>query len=1522
LRGGDVRKKARENKLNPLWTTGISCQRFFVGRRFHRYFEVIWDGPVGTQENQAMPAAIETSDKIYSLYNTHEQAIIKHTEASNQVDMEAGEVNLWLDRVGWVYHLRSFKPPTLQKWLAEDVTPEEHCFSRMWDVAEDVMDRAREICAVSIVGRASLQEIERVDTTTEIPSKPFDNRLEPDTWVRYKGYYRTMFFIWARTLCLPAKGRPGYVVTPEQVSSYEAFSSSAAAIDKGDRGPGMLEQLALARRRFLQLVMSFFSTPFKTSEYESIVISSLAVLGHGGGAEDTSWLSAKVYTPILSGIIKITRMLVIMQSVVERNREVEEVGRARARSLFEIVRGKVHRFMTRIPPHPGVQTTVMDWILETRRYGMKVSFTTPADANILWDEDRVTFGTTQVRMPEISHLAASLISELRGHLGELTAAGDGGLSRLPIVPWEVVEDNHAEETLGYSFLADPRNASWKDAGNRWVINAIANNHALLHMWFQEQDSYVTYRSSAVDRFASRFEVFREKLWVAIHITAGQPARATELCSIRYKNTAQGGIRNIFIHRSYVDIVTSYHKNIRQMGEAKVIHRFLPRELGEVVVWYLWLVLPFWENVQAVLTGNTKISPYLWAEAVNVKDAPSTAKQKPSRSGSDSGSDCSGSDSGSDSGRDTSTTNICDGWLGEHVREADTRLIGARHTWNSDKCRRVLEKNSTRLIGVPLRINSWRHIAVAIANRYLNDSFQGAEDGEGEEYSLNADDSVWDLQAGHSTKIAGLVYARESGTLRSGTAVVRDAYFRISKQWHLFLGLGDGDDLRPPRAGIKKSLYQSEREREQARRFVLLQQSNPQLRLSAMFPNAAEPPCFRGQQLNAIRAILRGVDPVIYIERTGGGKSLAFMLPAYSSRGGTTVVIVPLLALATDMARRCSTVGLTSHVWQGSPGSPDPSIELVTPEAATTAAFRSYTRRLQYQYQLDRVVVDECHMLLHGSIEFRPCMAEVGTLLQEYGVQRVFLTATLPPKDVDEFKRNAQLSGWVAACEIRSRTTRPNIAYEVQRIPWRPGRKGGGTEEDNAAVAIIQAFCRKNPGSRSVIYPGSIQRVETLASVLQCPYYHAKLDKGSKEANLARWISNSGVIIATSAFGMGVDIPDIRLVIHSGLPFNMADFVQQSGRAGRDGLRARAIIVFQEPPPVQSRHPGSTKDKKRAGWVEQPYGEMEALVSCNGCRRVPLDLATDGHQRLGGCEEGEEECDYCSQGGGGEQDTAADLPIGGTGEPDNTASAEGSPRARGESAPGIATSCPSTPSTPGRVSPDDSNAANSITDNAPARNKHDELLCHYRYEHTKRLGKFQQHLVQTLRQKAGQQHDSFPEKLQQWDDSCVLCRVSRRTDIHHPPRECPYRGGKDALSAREAANWVQDSLFDGPRKPLQRYSCCFLCGVPQQICSMWQAVSGDSRSFRRSPSSSCQYRGLVALVFGTIWYLDKATVQGVIHELGGGHSLSTDSDAEMFLWLGRKIRWAGYETNNLCRVLYCLMEDIDEAVLEEEGVPAS
>ncbi|KAF4294542.1 hypothetical protein CNMCM8686_003244 [Aspergillus fumigatus] len=233
--------------------------------------------------------------------------------------------------------------------------------------------------------------------------------------------------------------------------------------------------------------------------------------------------------------------------------------------------------------------------------------------------------------------------------------------------------------------------------------------------------------------------------------------------------------------------------------------------------------------------------------------------------------------------------------------------------------------------------------------------------------------------------------------------------------------------------------------------------------------------FWGVQDPAMQAIQQGESPVVAVMPMGGGKSMLFMVPAFAAPGGTTIIMVPLVALQADMMWRCQELSISCIAWESQRPPDAASIILVTPESAART-------------------------------------------------QMVWLTATLPLSMEDELCQ--QIKHNQATITIyRAQTSRPNVAYWV----WRPLIPGVGR-------GLYQWI---KTGGKVIIYANIIGQVTAMARVLGCEvYYSEQLDKAGV---LVWFMGASPVIAATSALGMGVDIPNIRSIIHIGTPWTLLDY---------------------------------------------------------------------------------------------------------------------------------------------------------------------------------------------------------------------------------------------------------------------------------------------------------------------------------------------------------------------------------------------
>jgi superfamily II DNA helicase RecQ len=651
------------------------------------------------------------------------------------------------------------------------------------------------------------------------------------------------------------------------------------------------------------------------------------------------------------------------------------------------------------------------------------------------------------------------------------------------------------------------------------------------------------------------------------------------------------------------------------GLPRPVHRYLPPEVSELVVYYLWLVLPFRQELEAIALEREEQSPFLFSKDIK--------------------------------------------------------------NWTSDRFREALAQETALGIRVRLTISDYRHCAIAIA-RFIQEQLrkalqgpdsdsdsdsdsgdEGQDEGDGPDHdSYRPSALTWDHMAGHSTTVADSTYARLRTEAPGASASMRQRCREACLAWHQFLGLGRGRRSEKRRASDEPSdepsgepserpagSYESARRRQWKRL-----RSTPLLPALQKLMAHDGPAHFRGIQEQALRAIMDGESYVLVVMATGTGKSLLFMLPASVDGARTTVVVVPLLSLRQNLIERCTRLNISASKWesgQQNPSQQEPTkLVFVTPETALTKQFLLWLTDLHRTAKLDRIVIDECHTVLQGSQTFRPRLGELGELAA-IGARLVMLTATLPPTDEGELCSRMYIPRSQLRV-FRAPTTRSNIRYSVQEFPQRhladalvnlirqhqqqqeqqhqqqhrQQHQQPPQQTPQQQQQTPQPSQQQSEGSlgKTIIYCRSVNAVKNLALALKCPAYYA--GAADREETLTQLTEGRvSTVVATNALGMGIDWGDVRLVIHVGVVDNympavgLDEYAQESGRAGRDGKPASAVILI----PRDTRRParGSTAQKR-----------LLDLVFNGMCRRFYLDKHLDGLSREQ-CEEGEEKCDICS-----------------------------------------------------------------------------------------------------------------------------------------------------------------------------------------------------------------------------------------------------------------------------------------------------
>ncbi|MCM4077697.1 DNA helicase RecQ [Paractinoplanes hotanensis] len=364
------------------------------------------------------------------------------------------------------------------------------------------------------------------------------------------------------------------------------------------------------------------------------------------------------------------------------------------------------------------------------------------------------------------------------------------------------------------------------------------------------------------------------------------------------------------------------------------------------------------------------------------------------------------------------------------------------------------------------------------------------------------------------------------------------------------------------------------------------------------------PSFRGQQHEIIEHVAGGGDALVLMP-TGGGKSLCYQIPALV-RPGTGVVVSPLIALMQDQVDALRTAGVRANFINSAQDyderrlveaefvNGDLDLLYVAPEGLGVPA----TQRLLDRGKISLFAIDEAHCVSQWGHDFRPDYLGLSMLHERWpDVPRIALTATATSATRDEIATRLQLTD---ARHFTASFDRPNIQYRI--VPKNEPRK-----------QLLELLHTEHPGDAGIVYCLSRASVERTAEFLQqnginALPYHAGLDNRVRAANQSRFLREDGlVMVATIAFGMGIDKPDVRFVAHLDLPKSVEGYYQETGRAGRDGLPSTAWLAYGLQDVVQQRKmiEGSDGDVAHRRNAGRHLDAMLALCETVTCRRSQL-----------------------------------------------------------------------------------------------------------------------------------------------------------------------------------------------------------------------------------------------------------------------------------------------------------------------------
>ena len=833
--------------------------------------------------------------------------------------------------------------------------------------------------------------------------------------------------------------------TPEQTTAIKKLHE-ILEMEWDEEDEGQTAQVVTCMLEFCRTLIFF---QFAGSEFESGLVHFCAVLGIDEEAKKLR--RASDYSYIVAGVIYCARILAaeILLPASER----EEQKRVEIRDEFLEQR---RRWLTSGSGTPT--STLLTWLA----YGKYIALNTGNAGAVAWSKDQkvLIYRGFRIELSLFRRMIQEVVARTEETLWtELMWVTDQ--SEQFGVSLDNIKDDVVFTRQGYSFISRESN-QLGDQG-RWI------RERMIRVLEGTRRLYVNgqWRRGAVRRWLRRCDRFLELLLFCIHTTWGQPARGTEVTALRFRNGSLQD-RNVFIIDGEVVLVTRYHQSQSQFDRPKVIPRFLPPTVAQLLVTYLVYVQPFREYLQLeVLHGD--FSDFIWHD---------------------------------DKGM-----------------------------WETPRLRGIIQRQTSLALGHAFGVLDYRHIAVSIGRVIIGETWAAGykdEVGEVEEAEVD-EESGLELQSGRGELQGTLKYGVPVDIVNHLSVRSLETFRPLSERWHRFLGLLDAGEARKGRAAEKAASSSGKRtagdehrdaeERGRSRsrhdrgpvwRRLFSQHSSTLLQshshvetvaLSSSPPRRASVSMNQGQErlgyrqydeerqpcssysfnmvMTALRktlgneqaefqsteqqdatfAILRGETPLVVVLPTGGGKTLLAMLPTQLDSEGVTIFVAPFRALVNDMVLRFNQNRIDTIEWRH--GEVNAArLVVVSADIAANFGFMNYCQSLQRKGLLRAIFFDEIHLVITAN-DWRPKLDQLQELRTISCIQ-VFLTATLPPSKAVALELNLGLH---SPRYIRASTSRVHHRYLVQRC------KAKDLNDETVRIARRQQehLAVLEKGSKGIIY---------------------------------------------------------------------------------------------------------------------------------------------------------------------------------------------------------------------------------------------------------------------------------------------------------------------------------------------------------------------------------------------------------------------------------------------------------------------
>lgn len=540
-RGGDAKKKSKQPS-NRMWRDSQTCQRLFRAAGWPSYLAV--------ENSVSQPDREDIAQRVKA--DRQRQREVREKVAAQEKITESSRVQAdpWLELTGWIPHLQGVSRAALVRAVQpadgdmhvrskEEVPADDPALRDVCKAMQRLIQKAFASSRAEVVGRLALEIIERRETGAESNERPFYARQQVRTIKKYsQKLVGILCYLWRTN---DQAERPQYRLT----STQEACLGSLQRIARSDH-PARREELEKA---CLRSWIALLDHTLLGDEHESGLLSGVAALGlkpnhHGGG-----WVPAHEFSPTLSALITTSKALVVHHARCRREAALER-DPGTAPTTYELVKDMAERFLT-LSDFQG-KPSPMNRMLRLRTLARAQAKRRNTPGTVAWDGDRLLVDKQSFLLADLRSTVKGLYETARLQLLRDVLLLDldetdqvrPGTTTLPALSMDKLVDQPAELATGWSFLKHPDNKldTWQD----WLLDRVLGEAPLRERFIRGTDS-VLWRDHAVARYMKGVRWFKESLFGLVHLTAGAPARGTEITSIQCENSAEGvGYWGVFV----------------------------------------------------------------------------------------------------------------------------------------------------------------------------------------------------------------------------------------------------------------------------------------------------------------------------------------------------------------------------------------------------------------------------------------------------------------------------------------------------------------------------------------------------------------------------------------------------------------------------------------------------------------------------------------------------------------------------------------------------------------------------------------------------------------------------------------------------------------------------------------------------------------------------------------------------------------------------------------------------------------